>query len=254
MKTKITKLSQISNIIFFVFAIYFLNFLWIEYWLHSIKKAFWLAFPAAIIVSAIVYGVKNILGSKQKRQALIAKEKERLEIQLVWGEQTSINSYLLTLFDLKPTKEITPNHYALNDESEIRFCFDPSGLNASMLSKIVRTSHATKMIIFCIGHTPFLKITNKEIRIITLEDIYNRQKQLGSKIQSEINLENKTKYSLKSILCIVLNKQQSTKYFWSSILLIAMSLFTPYNVYYLVTSTLLLLLSLYSRFNSRFNV
>lgn len=253
METKITKLSQISNVIFFVSAVYFLNFLWLEYYLHSIKKAFWLSFLTTAIASTIVYFIKKYFGSKKKSQTLVAKEKEILKTQLIWGNEDEISKYLMELFELKPTKIANSNHYVLSDKSEVFFNFNPSGLDIENLSKIIRCSHSSKVTIFCVSHIPFCKISNKEITLITLEEIYSRQKKLSSQIVTNITIENKAKYSLKTILCIALNKNRTKNYFWSSILLIFMSLFTPYNVYYLIVSTALMLLSIYSRFNTRFN-
>lgn len=253
METKITKLSQISNVIFFVSAVYFLNFLWLEYYLHSIKKAFWLSFLTTAIASTIVYFIKKYLGSKKKSQTQVAKEKEILKTQLIWGNEDEINKYLMELFELKLAKKINSNHFVLSDKSEVFFKFNTSGLDIENLSKIIRCSHSSKVTIFCVSHIPFCKISNKEITLITLEEVYSRQKELSSQISTNITIENKAKYSLKTILCIALNKGHSKNYFWSSILLIFVSLFTPYNVYYLIVSTALMSLSIYSRFNTRFN-
>lgn len=253
METKVTKLSQMSNAIFFISVVYFLSFLWLEYHLHSIKKAFWLAIVATVTISTICFFIKRVFSSKHKSQSLAQKEKEFLKTQLIWGNEDTINAYLAELFDLDISTKTSPNSYGLADGGEVIFCFEPNGLDLSLLSKIIRGSNSSKITIFCIDHTPFLHPTNMEITFFTLDDIYTRQKSSSSKIPTNINIENKPKYSLKSVLCIALNKGRTKNYFWSSILLIFMSLFTPYNIYYLVVSTILLLLALYSRFNTRFN-
>lgn len=253
MEIKITRLSQVSNAIFFISATYFLNFLWLEYHFHSINKALVLSIPLTISIALIAYFIKKKLKSKSNSKEAIQREKDHLKTQLMWGNEDVIYKYLIDLFGLGDLKKITNCHYILSQTRDVFFSFEEENLNTKNFAQIIRQSSKKFVTIFCICEPPQYRILNTDITFITLNDIYNKRKNSSSPLPTNIKIENKPKYSLKSILCIVLNRNRSKKYFWSSILLIFMSLFTPYNIYYLIISTILLLLSLYSRFNTKFN-
>lgn len=252
METKITKFSQISNKIFLAVSIYMLTFVWLEFRLHSLKSALLLSTPITLVLLIIFFYISKIRAKKKEKLSLRAKDKEHLLNQIIWGNATCINKFILEIFGYEKIEKISSSCYE-NDDLSIHFCFNKEILDNYQLANIARNTTKQSIMIFCITSSINVQPDDKEICIIDLNKLYQILGEKASQLPTNINIKNKAKYRLKDVLCIVLNKGRSRGYLMSAILLIFLSLFTPYNIYYIISSTILLLLSIYSRFNLKFN-
>ncbi len=253
MEYKVTKFSKISNILFVTFSIFLITFIWIEYYTRSIKKAIILSPLITIGFILISYPILKYFRSKNLAKNNNIKDKDQLKLNLLMGNSDVINDYLLRVFNLNPKQKISSNLFILEDNSLALFYFEKLQFEQDTLNKILRTYSPSKITIFCLSCNQLVCPNDTQINLINLDNLSTQISSSSSKFPINIELKNKPKFSPKDIFCIILKKDKASKYLYASIILICTSLITPYSIYYIVFSTLLLLLSIYSRFNTRFN-
>lgn len=252
METKVTKFSKISNKVFLTCSIYLISFIWLEYRLHSIKIASLVAIPVTLLSLLIYAFLSKIWSTKSKKALLKAELKENLYNQLIWGNSEIINKHILDVLGYSNLTKVSTNHYENNDTS-IFFNFNKDVIDSFDLARIIRSTNLNSIIVVCIHSNISSLPKAKEICIIDIEKLCTLLNHNLANFPTNIKLKSKPKYRLKDLLCIALNKTRARGYFSASILLIFLSLFTPYNIYYIVVSTILLLLAIISRLNTKFN-
>lgn len=253
MEYKVTKFSKISNILFVTFSIFLITFVWIEYYSRSIKKAIILSPLITIGFILISYPILKYFRSKKLAKSNNIKDKDQLKLNLLMGNSDAINDYLLNIFGLSSKQKLSSNLFILEDNSLALFYFEKLQFEQDTLNKILRIYSPTKITIFCLSFAQLVYPSNTQINLINLDKISSQISSSSLKFPINIELKNNPKFSLKDIFCIILKKDKASKYLYASMILIFTSLITPYSIYYIAFSTLLLLLSIYSRFNTRFN-
>ncbi len=93
----------------------------------------------------------------------------------------------------------------------------------------------------------------KEIFILDSTETYQKLYKHYNKFPDEFELKTENSKDYKKLLTYALNKKRTKSYFVASLFLIFSSFFTPLKIYYLIVSTILLLLTFISLFNVRFN-
>lgn len=252
METKITKFSKISNKIFLICSIYLISFIWLEYKIHSIKNASLIAIPITLLFLLVYTFLSKIWSAKNKKALSKSELKQNLYNQLIWGNSDTINKYILSILGYDNLTKISNTHYE-NTSIAIHFNFKKEVINSFDLANIIRETTSNSIIVVCLHSNITSQPQDKEICIIDLEKLCNLLGEQITNFPTNIKLKNKPKYRLKDLLCIALNKRKAKGYFLSSLMLIFLSLFTPYNIYYIIVSTVLLLLAIISRINTKFN-
>lgn len=253
MEFKVTKLSKISNAIFLLLTLFLLSFIWLEFYIRKIRLSLIISIPISIAIYIIYSQIKKLIEKSKVKKLKTKQSKDNIILQLSLGKESLINQYLLNLFDYTNALELSSNHYILDNTTDIAFSFEKECLEQETFNSIIRKRHTDNINIFCndfkVSHMP----KNIEINFINIDKIYTQIIDKESIIPSNIELKKQPKYRLKDILCIVFNKSKSLKYFYTSLLIIFASLFTPFTNYYIIISTLLLIASVYSKFNTRYN-
>lgn len=253
MEYKVTKFSKISNILFVTFSIFLITFVWIEYYTHSIKKAITLSPIITIGFILISYPILKYFRSKSLVKSNHIKDKDQLKLNLLMGKSDVVNDYLLKIFNLILKQKLSSNLFILEDNSLVLFYFEKPQFEQDTLNEILRNYLQNKITIFCLSYEQLVYPSNTQINLINLDKISTQISSSSLKFPINIELKSKPKFSLKDMFCIILKKDKSSKYLYASMLLIFTSLITPYSIYYIAFSTMLLLLSIYSRFNTKFN-
>lgn len=252
MNTK-TRFSKISNSIFLFITVLVTTFIWLNYYLHNFR----LSLLSAVIICAvaiIIYAIFQYYSYNKSKANMTANQtRETLKNYLQYSTHTQNLKTILQLFDLDITKTIDTNHY-LTNEQDIYIYFDRESLTPEDINKIIKNRQRDNITVFTFSKIQLNQLPDCiSITIIDLSVIF--QNFTNNSLQQNINIYNikKPKFSLKHYLCIILSKERSRHYFHFGLLLIFTSLFTPYHIYYIVSGTILLLLSIYSRFNTKFN-
>ena len=99
-----------------------------------------------------------------------------------------------------------------------------------------------------------VELFDKKIILLNEKETYSQiLKPLSFKCPiKEIKKETK-KEKLQGMLAVMFSKNRTKGYFLSAIVLLLGSLIMRYNMYYIISASILCLLALYSHFNTRFN-
>lgn len=249
METKTTIFSKISNFLFLILIIFCLTFLWINYYIKSIKLSF---ISAILICSAfiIIYQpTKQFINKKKSKKNKELNDFNNFKLQISYCKYTDIIDILKDYLNIKNYKQISENHFFINQTYDL-FFYD----NNSNIKDIFRQRKSSNIKIFAFSEIKLdIKANNIDIEIINLDTLYKINNIANYNIPNIINIKKTNKYSLKDIFCIVLCKEKSKSYFWLGLLILFSSLLTPFNSYYIIYSTILFFLAIFSRFNPFFN-
>ena len=248
MNTKITIFSKISNY-FFIFSIVFiLSFIWTNYYNHKIINSLILAILITFLSIIIYTPIKIKINKNQKLNINKQRIKDNIKSQLLYGNLQYNVSYLLALFNINIIEKINPTHYISEKNEDIIFI-----LEDDQIDKHIKYCNKEKIIIFTINNNLLFEYPNKTIEIYNYLDIYTQITKLNSLPVISVNTEKSRKYSAKDIFRIILNKHQAKQYFQMGILTLFLSLFTLFPIYYIVIGTILIILSVISKFNYKYN-
>lgn len=248
-----TQLSKISNTIFLILSILILSFIWLNYYLHNIRLSI---ISSLIVISAFCiayFSIRTYTQRKLKSKNQIIKDKEDIRTTLIFSSFQDNLNLIKNLFNIEIIKRVDDNHYLSQDKDIFIFLVNHKLLDEDIL-KIIKSRQFNNIEIYTIQNPSIMPLPEDiTLRTITFDEIYEKLLN-SSSIKIDISIFKKTpKLSLKNYICIILKKERSRGYFSFGILILFSSLFTIYQTYYIVIGTLLILLSLYSRFNNKYN-
>jgi len=255
MYSKRTILSKISNLFFLIITLFLLSFIWINYNIHNMKISIVSGLIISIAIFIIFLIINKFLSKKNNCKFNNQNQITYLKNQLLFGNdqlsiQTICQAYNFTNISITDQ----PNHLLDNiNQKDLFFVFDSETIQESKIINILKNKKHNYLEIFCINTTQFPLQKNLQITFQNINDIYKTLLNKNCIIDYNIKIQKKTKYHLKDILSTIFGKAKSKNYFWFGLLLLFSSLFSPFNIYYIVVGTILLLLSIYSRFNRNFN-
>ena len=253
MNSKKTTFSKFSNTIFLITCLFILNFIWINYYLKNFSKSLISTLTIILAFCIIFFPIKSHISHKQNQKNSELISKDNLKQYLYFTKNDTIASLLSNIYNLKKLTQINANHFT-TDNKDIFLVFDKEIVLIENFLTMYKSCNTNNLEIYCFSYDKNIKTPNNiNINFIEFNEIYDLLKK--SKANYNINLEFKksNKFSLKSFFCIAFTKDKAKKYFNLSLLLLFSSLFTPYNIYYIICSTILILFSIYSKFNTKFN-
>lgn len=252
MTIKQSKFSKISNTIFLFITIILLTFLWTIYYSNNIKLGIIFSLIFAICFAFVYFPFKSIINKKRNISKEILLKKEHTLLQLEYGKSTDIINFITNLYQIKEYKTISDSHILeLNTNTEYYFLF--SEINNEMIHNIYKKRLTSNIKVFTLNNTNFPQLENINLEIITFDKIFDKIQKNNTELNFNINNKKSTKISFKDIFCEIFNKQKSKSYLNLGLLVLISSLFTIYNTYYVIISSILFLFAIYSRFNTRFN-
>lgn len=253
METKTTKFSKISNTIFLTSIIFCLFFLWCNFYSKSLKLSFFSSIIISICFLIIYLLIGNYLNKRKAKSTEKSNSIEKFKLNLMYSQIDNVLNLLKLMLEFKSKKEIEQNHFLLDNQKDL-FIFLQESISTNNIQSIYQNRETNEIIIVCLSKfdLPY-NIENMNVTFLDLQSLYLFCQENNINTLLCVNQIKKPKYRIKDIFCIVLNKEKSKSYFWLGIVLLFSSLFTPFSTYYIVVSTILFLLSLFSRFNKIFN-
>ena len=249
-KRKIITLT--SNTIFLSFAVFLFSFIWLNFYIKKFSLSLLVSLIITIIFAVIFIYINYKKDIKSKYKDELNTFYEYTKLQLIYGKYDLINNFILSLYNIKNYKKITDNHYQTNSK-DVFIMFEKEEILKDDFLKIIKASQLNNILIFCIKCTQKANLNSINCNVYNFDDIFNKMKSENKLIDLKIELQENKKLSLKEIFQHVFNKKYSKKFFFLSVLLTISSIFTPYTIYYLICSSLVLLLSIYCRFNKKYN-
>ena len=252
MEYKKTKLSLISNTLFLSFSIFLLTFIWINFYTRNLSLSLFLGFVFTIIFTIFYIVFLSNKINKEKTNKSLTQHYETIKNHLLLSKYDDIKNLIFSLYNITELHQISPNHYTSKNKDIFLF-YENEILEKQSLITILKNRTSQAIDIYCVNYNINIEIENVTINYITIDDIIDKINRLQIEIQNLTQYKNKHKIKLIDILHIILNKQRSKNYLFYGFLLIFTSLFTPFTIYYSIFGTILISVSLYSRFNYRFN-
>lgn len=253
MEFKKSLFSEISNAIFLIFTLFMLCFLWCNFYFRDFYQSI-IATIILISIFSLIYVPKKISRySKNKTLSIKNNKTAYYKMQLLLSKDEKIMNFIIKLYNLENIEKNTSNHIFSFDK-DFYICFTDEEISNSQFYNFLKNAKSNKIEIFCITKPKsYLKINNKEITFIDFNEFLNKCKEKEQYFDNNIVIEKKTKISFKGFLCVVFCKGRSKSYLYLGLLILFSCLFTPYNIYYIICSSILFLLSIFSKFNTIFN-
>lgn len=254
MNTKQTKFSKFSNAIFLAISIFFISFIWINYNIRNINNAFISSIIISLSFCLLILLAKYILNKKNISKNQDKLDIDHLKLQLLYGNDFDTIKTLCKIYNIDNFTTISNNHiFDYNNNQDYYFLFETETPDIKEITSAIKNKNSNNITLFCVNNFVYHDLKDIKITIESSDKIFKKLKEKNTTINYNLQNEKNRKRSLKEIFCTVLNKQKSKNYFWFGLMLIFSSFFTPFNIYYIVVGTILLLLSIYVRFNKKFN-
>lgn len=248
------KFVNIIDTVFISIATFLIFFAWVQFFVKNFLLSILIGSILSISVILILRWFK--LKKSYSTQAKVAHNTNLICFKL--AIQTMPTTKLSTLIK----KQLSPNYLPKINKGDINFVknnisytytfYYASELTESKLLEIIKTKPAKNITIFCSNVTQDVKtlalaFKNKQIQIITLEQLFEIFNSKNISIDtSHIDL-NKHKITLREILKNSISRNKSKGYFISGLVLLFTSIIIPYKIYYVVFSSALFTLSLVCR-------
>jgi len=248
-----TLLSSISNKIFTIFCVFIITFIWINIYIKSLKLSI---FSSAIITISfcIIYFPISFFTNKRKNlKNTKLNNIEYLKEQLLFGNNSESIETICKAYNYTNYKIISKNHiYDPTSNTDLFFYFDSLEINDEKIIQAIKERYTDNIKLFCINNVQLKTPQNITLNIETPQQIFDKLSTTSLNLDHNISCK-QHKISRAEIFKSIFNSQKSKSYFSFGLLILFSSLFTIYNIYYIIFGTALILLSLYSKLNKKFN-
>lgn len=259
----------ISELIKFI-CISGLIFVWCNFYYRNAKYSLILS----LIIASIILVVLWLFNSKRnKKKSLKSAEINKINSYsntLLFSDNSFVFNFYKKLLKTKfPNVIKNKSSFSIKtEEKNIYFIpfYEKEELENIDIIKIIKNidnkeNKDYQIIIFCIKtNENCLKIKKKfDKNFILIFDEKDTYFKLFKKldiypVNENLNLTKKAdKISKNELLYMAFNRNKTKSYLSSALFLLMFSFFTRYNIYFIITSSLLFIFALYSRFNSPFN-
>lgn len=244
------------DFIFIFLAIFLIFFAWFNFFVRNIiLSAFLAVFLSSVIIFIFKYfkniGYQKNLSNQASQTAIL---KFKLAIQ-TYSSQKLI-SLLKRLVPASVSAVKSGNIYFMQNNKKCVFIPCLQNVDEAQVLSLIKNIIADEIVIFCLDFTGSAEsvcsvFKDRNIRLININKFYNILSAKQIEVQTNHIDLSKPKVSVREILKNSLAPQKAKGYFISGLVLLFTSLIIPYKVYYVVFSSLLLLLSILCKFRKR---
>lgn len=253
-------IQNLFSLFFRLVLIYFIIFIWVRYYSKDMSFAIWLTALLTFFVEVVIRIITNKKTYKIKLKQVELKQVEIITNTFIFNDDKFAINFFYNLAKQKHNATKKKDYILIEDNNTEKVVLYPyytyrnfstddliiilnkiKSLNISKL--IICTSKADK------DAVKFSCLLSFKILILEKEETYIKLLKEYNYFPDEkdlIEIKETTKNSFKTILVHSISPGRTKGYFISSLILLFSVLIVPYNIYYLVFSSLLLLLSLIS--------
>ena len=264
MKTRL--LSKILDNIFLILSVFGISFLWIRYNEHNI----WLILFFSSLITFVVCTIFHMIASyKQKKNKISSDENKKvanLTTHLMFQSKSdTIKDFEKALSSRSLSYKKYANYLVYNDMLIYPIFYKTNVDDSSILQVIISLkskSVVPKTLIICsknfTSDAKQLCDSFSEYNISLYDEkmtyqVFFKPVEIEFKTMTTKPKKKSKKEKFWNLVSIAFNRQRFKGYFFSSIVLIIASYFMRYNLYYLITSSILILFAIFSYFNKPFN-
>lgn len=251
------------DVFFRIVVIFLICFVWCRYFINNL----WISLIiTAILTLSIDFLIKFVLNKKNKKQKAKIDEQETIQ-NYINSFIFSDDSFCVNFFSelakqkhnvIKKSKFIQIEHTCNRVILYPYFVYRDFNVDdlICILNK-VKSLYPAKIVICTNKIDPLaLKLSSKlPIKTIILDaiDTYNSLLVKYNYYPPLTKLSDTSKPTMKYFLSYALNKKRTKGYFIASLFLLFSSFLVPYKIYYVIMSSILLMLSFISYINPKFN-
>ena len=259
-----SKLSYILDFIFKSVSIFVISFIWIRFFEHNI----FLIFLYTSIITTIIVAISTIRTIKNYKKNNISKlefeKKQNAIYQLNFYSQPEVLKFFTSLFNANYEVTKKNDYLILKNEQEkigVFVNFNFNYVDATYLKSIlnkIKLNKLSKVYIFSNDFTKELKelctsLNGIEVKCKTSEDAFKLMRENNIFPAEKVSKKLFKRKNAKQFFSSILNKGKSKVYFLTGLIFLISSIFMRYNIYYLVFTTIMFLLAMFSYFNKTFN-
>ena len=251
------------DVFFRIIIVFLLSFIWIRYFVYSL----WLCVVLSSVVTGVIeIGVQIIQKRRRKIQKISKDEKQKIENMINYFVFSSKAKVLDFFFNLAKSKhEATrKNEYILvgNAVQKVALvpCFlvnDLSEQNVIDIFLKVEKENLKRLVICTksVSNNTSIMAKNLPLDIVILngEETYFELVKKYNIFPPKIQLKIQKKYTFSDFISSLLNKSRTKGYFYLAIVILFGSFFSTFKIYYLIMSSVLLVLAFASFSNVRYN-
>ena len=239
------KVKILFNEVIKVLFIFFITFVWVNYY----KKNFYQALPIAILISIMVYificALTKIINKKRNINAHDKKQIDALKTQLLLNSFSENNFYLNELFNIKNTLPILK----LDNEKYLIVNFLKTNININSLSEAIEKTKQNNLkncLIICLSYENNIYnlsqcLSEFKIKFMDINDLYHKIIKPQNFFPKNYLIKSHQKYKIKEIINIaLLNSKNTKKFLFYGFLTLLFSFFTFFKIYYIIIGTLLI--------------
>ena len=236
--------------IFKIFIVFLLVFIWCRFYVHDLAEALLYA-SAVTILFGIGFVIKEM---KKQKQIVLSKSskttKQQFDDFLIFNTQKEniefFNEYINGKECSEGVIEITPNNYFVPH-------FTVATVTKDELVKIIKSlTNLEKMEKVTICGVSFDRscqmfaeqVVGKEIKLLTGGQFFQQYNLDAQKIKPKVHIRNSKSIGWKMFIQMLVDGKNAKGYFASSLFLCFASFIIPYNIYYIVFASILLIMSM----------
>ena len=255
--------------IFRVSLIFLICLVWFRYFVSDFTLSIVYTVLTTLIIEILIHFLAGKRQNKLNLKSSELKHASQIALTFALDSEKALNF----LFDLAKQKHKTEKkkNYILiknkNVESGQDYFnillpyFKLENFSKNDLAKILNTLKNVQYekLIICSGAFSkdvfsFIKTLRQKIILLDAENAYNNLYKKYNFFPNElVELKQDAKIKLKDFFSLALNKQRSKGYFFASIILLISSFLFRMNLYYVISSSILLILCLVSYFLPKFS-
>lgn len=254
MNQRTSKFSNFSNFVFINSILILLIYIWLNFYIKRSLVSFCITLFLSVLINIIYYFINSRLNSKKSTKKKIEQNKNNFKKYLQFNKRDMSNKYLLSKFEFSNLKKINNIHYYSKHENfDVYIFLNPNDINEI---SIYNERISNKIIILSVETIEFkYKVKNIQIEYYNFDNIYALcQDDIDHINQNNLLEEKNPKLNIKDILPLIFTKKNYKKFLSLGILLLFSSLLTMYKIYYLIFSSLLLITSIYCKYNKKYNI
>ena len=244
-------------------AILCILFVWINYYLRNFSSAITISISIVIFIELVIYLLHK---NKQLHTKVIANNKQiisSINISLIHSTlSTNLTYYSNILKTMYCSQKYKDCIVAIIDRKKVCVVptYKPTSCNQNDIAKCIAIAVLHKADKLIVLSNTFDSTTTKyvqqihgiEIELYDLELTYSTLLHSQELPQCPITIS-QPKLSYKDIFRIAFDRQRTKGYLMSGLILIISSLFVPYNIYYVVSGSILMLFALICSTKKRAN-
>ncbi len=257
-----TSLSKFLNIVFKYITLFAIAFVWTNFYFSPLWVAVLLAVLISLFFGLIIAYFSNKKQSSLKLKSAEKKLMEECSYQFLFGDELSTQNFFVNLLNKDYAVEIIKDNIVVTNANN-RTLFLPIYASTTLETKdiikayiLAKQLQLSKVIITCKQACDECTQIAQSVRDVQFT-IFDEAQTFKLLLQPHntypnfsIELKNVEKLKYSEIKKIAFSKAKTKGYFFSGITLLFASLFTRYNLYYVIMASILFAFALYCMFSS----